>query len=110
MGPFIVELCVYAVGAFGDGRPGQLGGWDSSSVVGGCDNVAGTGTARSGFCSADIQSVLGGFDNTASGLEATVSGGWINAAKGAYLRISPSMRIEGSARVPAPALRAEIAR
>jgi hypothetical protein len=53
-----------------------------SSVAGGCLNVAGTGSPLSGTCpTSGIQAVLGGFENTANGLESTVSGGESNTAQ-----------------------------
>jgi len=53
-----------------------------SSVLGGCENLAGPGSTLSGTCSTGAQAVLGGFENTASGLESTVSGGEVNDAGG----------------------------
>lgn len=54
-----------------------------ASVVSGCDNLAGTGSRRPGDCTGTgSEGVLGGFENTASGAEATVSGGQSNTASG----------------------------
>ncbi len=66
----------------------NLASGNSSSVAGGCLNVAGTGTPPSGTCSADNQSVLGGFENTASGVEATISGGEVGVASGGASSVS----------------------
>ena len=54
-----------------------------ASVAGGCENLAGSGSGRSGSCgSSGAEAVLGGFENTASGLESTISGGEVGAASG----------------------------
>src|SRR4051794_15047479 len=53
-----------------------------ASVAGGCENLAGGGSPLSGGCLNDAQAVLGGFENTASGLESTVSGGAVGTASG----------------------------
>jgi len=54
-----------------------------SSVVSGCENLAGSGSPMSGSCATSgAEAVLGGFENTASGLEATVSGGEVGSASG----------------------------
>jgi hypothetical protein len=50
--------------------------------MGGCDNLAGTGTVPSSNCSAGVETVLGGTRNTASSDTATVSGGELNIASG----------------------------
>ena len=52
-----------------------------ASVSGGCENLAGSGTPSGSCPSSGAQAVLGGFKNTASGLESTVSGGESNSAK-----------------------------
>lgn len=59
-----------------------------SSVVGGCENLAGPGSTPSGSCSTGAQAVLGGFENTASGLESTVSGGEVGSASGGAAAVS----------------------
>jgi hypothetical protein len=53
-----------------------------SSIAGGCENIAGPGLRLSGLCLNGAEAVLGGFENTASGLEDTVSGGEVNVADG----------------------------
>ena len=53
-----------------------------ASVAGGCSNIAGPGSPLSGTCTAGAEAVLGGFENSASGLESTVSGGNSNSATG----------------------------
>jgi hypothetical protein len=53
----------------------------SSSVAGGCGNLAGPGTRLSGPCSTfGVEAVSGGHDNTATGTGASVSGGYLNTA------------------------------
>ena len=78
-----------ATGQFATATGGRynLASGNASAVVGGCLNVAGTGTIP-GSCATDQQSVLGGFKNTASGLEATVSGGEVGAASGSVASVS----------------------
>ena len=53
-----------------------------SDIVGGCDNLVGTGSSLTATCIADAEAILGGFENTATGLEATVAGGEVNDASG----------------------------
>lgn len=53
-----------------------------ASIVGGCGNLAGPGSVLSGSCVTGAEAVLGGFENTASGLESTVSGGELGTANG----------------------------
>ena len=53
-----------------------------ASIAGGCDNIAGAGTALTATCTAGAQAILGGFQNTATGLESTVSGGEVGFASG----------------------------
>ena len=62
---------------------------DDSFVVGGCDNLAGTGTAQAGDCvNSDSgledghDAILGGLENTTTGFGSSVSGGENNAATG----------------------------
>jgi hypothetical protein len=69
------------------GSPSSVTGGDYNlasgafaTVAGGCENLAGGGSPLSGSCTTGAQSVLGGFENTASGLESTVSGGESNTA------------------------------
>jgi hypothetical protein len=59
-----------------------------SSVTGGCRNVAGTASTPSGNCLAGAQAVLGGFENSATGLESTVSGGEVGTASGGTASIA----------------------
>jgi hypothetical protein len=59
-----------------------------ASVVSGCENLAGPGATPSGTCVTGAQAVLGGFENTASGLESTVSGGDIGSATGGSASVS----------------------
>jgi hypothetical protein len=59
-----------------------------SSVAGGCENLSGSGSPLSGSCTEGAQSILGGFENTASGVESTVSGGEVNAANGGAASIA----------------------
>jgi len=52
-----------------------------ASILGGCLNLAGASGRLSGSCNASgTEAVLGGFENTASGLESTVSGGEVGNA------------------------------
>ena len=60
----------------------------ASSVAGGCENLAGSGNFLTGNCVSGAEAVLGGFENDASGLEATVSGGDVNTASGASASVS----------------------
>ena len=53
-----------------------------ASVSGGCENVAGPSTSVSASCLSGAEAILGGFENTASGLESTVSGGDVGDASG----------------------------
>lgn len=53
-----------------------------SAVDGGCDNAAGTRAPQTGSCVAGVQTVLGGAQNIASGLESTISGGKANKSQG----------------------------
>lgn len=53
-----------------------------ASVVGGCENVAGTASPPPGSCTTAAEAVLGGFENSASGVESTVGGGEVNTASG----------------------------
>jgi hypothetical protein len=46
-----------------------------ASIGGGCRNLAGKTTASSGSCALGAESILGGLENTANALEATISGG-----------------------------------
>jgi trimeric autotransporter adhesin len=59
-----------------------------SSVVGGCENLAGSGSPLSGSCLTGAEAVLGGFENTASGLESTISGGEVNFVSGGSASIA----------------------
>jgi trimeric autotransporter adhesin len=61
---------------------------DFSAVVGGCENLAGAGSPLSGSCLTGAEGVLGGFENTASGLESTVSGGEVGSASGGAASVS----------------------
>ena len=53
-----------------------------ASVAGGCENIAGPSTPVSASCLSGGEAILGGFENTASGLESTVSGGDVGDASG----------------------------
>jgi hypothetical protein len=59
-----------------------------SSVAGGCENVAGGASALSGTCLNGAEAVLGGFENSATGLESTVSGGEVGTASGGAASIA----------------------
>lgn len=53
-----------------------------AAASGGCQNVAGAGSATKGTCpTKGAEAVLGGFADNAPGLEATVSGGEQNSAQ-----------------------------
>jgi hypothetical protein len=61
----------------------------SSSVVGGCDNLAGAGTPPTGLCPSEGDEVVtAGLSNQADGAASTVSGGRNNVASGAESSIS----------------------
>lgn len=53
-----------------------------ASIAGGCENLAGPGNILIGTCTAGAEAVLGGFEDTASGLESTVVGGALDTASG----------------------------
>jgi hypothetical protein len=53
-----------------------------ASVAGGCENIAGPSTSVSATCLTGAEAILGGFENTAAGLESTVSGGEVGFASG----------------------------
>jgi hypothetical protein len=62
---------------------------DDSFVVGGCDNLAGSGTAQAGDCvNSDSgledghDAILGGLENATTGFGSSISGGENNAATG----------------------------
>ncbi len=61
-------------------------GW--SSVVGGCNNVAGAGAVPSASCPSPAEAILGGASNDATGGQATVSGGQLNTASGSISTVS----------------------
>jgi hypothetical protein len=60
-----------------------------AGVSGGCKNVAGSAATLSGNCpSTGSEAILGGFENTASGTESTVSGGEVGDASGGVASIA----------------------
>lgn len=59
-----------------------------SSVVGGCDDVAGAGTLPTASCPNPAEAILGGVSNDATGGESTVSGGQSNTASGSISTVS----------------------
>jgi hypothetical protein len=59
-----------------------------STVVGGCDNLAGAGALPTSSCANSEEAILGGAGNQAKGAESTVSGGQANTASGSISTVS----------------------
>lgn len=62
---------------------------DSSSIVGGCDNITGSGVVPTGPCpSSGDEAIVGGLSNDATGVASTIGGGQSNTASGAVAGVS----------------------
>jgi hypothetical protein len=59
-----------------------------ASIVGGCNNLAGTGPQNKSYGCLGGESILGGFLNQATSLQSTVSGGRENTASGYVSAVS----------------------
>ena len=64
-------------------------GGSASSISGGCNNLTGPGTPSGAGCgSVGVESILGGYRNTATGASATVGGGTANSSSGVVSSVS----------------------
>jgi hypothetical protein len=59
-----------------------------SSVMGGCDNLAGAGSVPTGPCSNQAEAILGGASNHATGVQSTITAGQSNSASGPISTVS----------------------
>jgi hypothetical protein len=59
-----------------------------ASIVGGCDNLAGAGSVPPNLCQSNMEAILGGSQNTASGPQSSISGGVSNIASGTHTSVS----------------------